>query len=61
MSTPKINQQNRNKETLNNKDNNFFRARKLLRGWKLFVLCFGAFCAREIFRKKQINRLQIVK
>ena len=38
-----------------NKGNKFSRAQKLLRGWKLFVLRFGAFLWLKFFRKK--NRL----
>ena len=53
MSQAKINQQNKNKLTLNNKGNNFSHVLKLLS-----VTCF---CAREIFLpKKKINWLKIV-
>ena len=52
----KTNQQNKIKQTKGNKGNNFSRAQKLLRGWKLFVLRFGAFFyAQNIFVKK-INK-----
>ena len=27
----------------------FARAQKFLRGWKSFILCFGAFCTLKIF------------
>ena len=49
------------KQTLNNKDNNFSPAQKLLRGWKLFALHFGAFCACvQNFLLKKVNWLEIV-
>ena len=48
LSQANINQQNKIKQTLNNKGNNFSREQKLLRV-KVFVLHFGNFCAREIF------------
>ena len=43
-----INQQNKIKQTLNNKGNNFLHAQKFLRGWKAFVLRFSALCVGEI-------------
>ena len=51
--------QNKIKQTLNN-GNNFSCVQKLLRGWKWFVLRFGAFCAINLFWKKNINSLEIV-
>ena len=47
-SQAKINQQNKIKQTLNYKGNNFSRAQKLLR-WKSLLLRFGAFCAFKTF------------
>ena len=52
-SQAKINWQNKKKkQTLNNKGNNFSRAQKLLRGWKLFVLRLMLFLRSKFFRKK---------
>ena len=48
-SQAKINQQNKIKQTLNNKGNNFLPTQKLLKRWKSFVLRFGAFCAFKTF------------
>ena len=45
-SQAKINEQNKIKQTLSNKGNNFLCTQELLRGWKLFVLHFGTFCVR---------------
>ena len=45
-SQAQINEQNKIKQTLSNKGNNFLSTQKLLRGWKLFVLRFGSFCVR---------------
>ena len=44
--------QAKTKRTKNNKGNKLSRAQKLLRGWKLFVLRFGAFLRSKFFRKK---------
>ena len=51
-----INQQNKIKQTLINKDNNFSCAQKLLRGWMLFVLRFVFFVRPKYFRKKITNK-----
>ena len=37
-----------------------FRAQKLLRRWKSFVLRFDTFCTLKIFQWKKINRLEII-
>ena len=53
-SQAKTNQPNKNKWTKNNKGNNFLCAQKLLRGWKLFVLCFRAvYFVQNLFVKKK--------
>ena len=54
-----INQQNKIKQTLKNKSNNFSRAQKLLKGWKSFALRLVLFVRLKPFREK-INRLEIV-
>ena len=52
MSQTKMNQQNKDKLTLNNKSNNFSRAQILLRGWKSFVLRLALFVHAKYFLKK---------
>ena len=54
-SQAKMNQQNKNKLTLNKKGNNFSRTPKLLRRWKSFVLRLVIFVRLKPFRKK-INK-----
>ena len=60
MPQAKTNQQNKNKQTLNNKANNFLRAQKLLRGWKSFIYVWVLFLHLKSFRKTKINRLETV-
>ena len=55
MPQAKMNQQNKNKRTLNNKGNKFSPERV-----QIICFVFGTFCAREIFSLKKINRLEIV-
>ena len=58
-SQPKVNQQNKNKLTLNNKGNSFLRAQSSKRV-KVTCFAFQSFlCARNLFVKK-INKLEIV-
>ena len=52
MSQAKMIQQNKDKLTLNNKDNNFSRPQILLRGWKSFVLRLVLYVHAKYFRKK---------
>ena len=51
-SQAKMNLQNKFKQTLTNKNNNFSCVLKLLRGWKPFVLCFVLLLRSRLFRKK---------
>ena len=49
---PKPTKTNKNERTKHNKGNSFLHAQKLLRGWKLFVLSFGAFLRTKPSCKK---------
>ena len=51
-SQAKTNEQNKNKQALNNKGNNFWCKQKLLRGWKSFVYVWVLFLRSNSFRKK---------
>ena len=56
---PKPTKTNQNERTKHNKGNSFLHAQKLLRGWKLLALSFGAFLRTKLSCKK-ISSFEIV-